>query len=246
MMARSAQADLKILEQKLGYSFQNQALLIEALTHTSAMRPNKRENYQRLEFLGDRVLGLVIAEALFKLYPGASEGELSRRFSNLVCKDACVQVALDWGADAFLRLGAGEKLANEATRSSVMSDIAESIIGAVFMESGYEAARVLIESAWKKKLAAPGRPLRDAKTALQEWAQAQGLPTPTYEQISRTGPDHAPEFVIAVKVDGFAPMEAIGTTKRTGEQASAEAFLKREGIGRAMRVMNVKHAMGES
>ncbi|WP_034992522.1 ribonuclease III [Beijerinckia mobilis] len=221
--------DLGPLEQRIGHCFAMRDLLATALTHVSVTVGARRETYQRLEFLGDRVLGLVIAEMLYATFPDAEEGELSRRLADLVRKESCAEVALEWGVGPFVRLGDSERQIG-TTKKAILGDICESIIGAVFLDAGYDAARQVISTAFEARMRSPRRPLRDAKTVLQEWAQSRGHATPLYREISRCGPDHAPEFTIAVCVPGFAEVQAKGLSKRLAEQAAAAHFIEREGI----------------
>jgi ribonuclease-3 len=226
-MARHA--DLCGLEARIGHRFDDATLLVTALTHVSAVSGQKQPTYQRLEFLGDRVLGLVVSEMLYAAFVEAEEGELSRRLADLVRKESCAEVAREWGIEAHIRLGDSERSAG-AVKTAILGDACESIIGAVFLDAGYLAAREVVVRAFEPRMRAPRRPLRDAKTALQEWAQARGLPTPSYRELSRRGPDHAPEFTIAVEVEGFPVAEANGGSKRLAEQAAAGAFIARQGI----------------
>ncbi|MCL2384824.1 MAG: ribonuclease III [Alphaproteobacteria bacterium] len=226
-MARLA-PDLRTLEERIGHLFFNGKLLAAALTHVSAAGPN-RESYQRLEFLGDRVLGLVVAEMLYKAFPQADEGELSRRLAALVRKESCAEAAQAWGLEAYVRLGDIEKQSS-AVNPTILGDVCESIIGAVFLDGGYEAAKSVITMAFKDRMHQPAYPLRDPKTLLQEWAQSRGLPAPLYRETARSGPDHAPEFTIRVEVSGYPQAEAKGLAKRLAEQAAAAAFIAREGI----------------
>jgi ribonuclease III len=221
---------VKELEARIGHVFTNRSLIAAALTHVSAAAGGKRETYQRLEFLGDRVLGLVIAEVLFESFPEANEGELSRRLASLVRKESCAEVALAWEVDSVIRLGESENPAT-AAKATILGDVCESIIGAIFLDAGYEAAKAVVTGAFTAHMRAPGRPSRDAKTALQEWAQARGLPPPFYRETARSGPDHAPEFTISVEVPGYPAAEAKGFAKRLAEQAAAAAFIARERIG---------------
>lgn len=221
--------DLSRLEGKLGHVFADRALLETALTHMSA-EGTRRGSYQRLEFLGDRVLGLSIADMLFARYPEAEEGDMSRRLADLVRKETCAEVAIAWELGSFLRLGDGEILGGARKNKAILADACESIIGAVFIDGGYAAARGLVERAFGERLLKPARPLRDAKTALQEWAQGRGYQTPTYSERGRSGPDHAPLFRVAARIAGLADAEAEGPSKRLAEQAAAEAFLRREGL----------------
>ena len=221
--------DLSRLEATLGHSFSNRALLSTALTHIIA-EATRVGSYQRLEFLGDRVLGLCVADMLFKRYPQAEEGDMSRRLADLVRKETCAEVAQGWNLGAFMKLGEGEILAGARKNKAILADACESVIGAVFLDGGYEVARALVERALGERLEKPVKPLRDAKTALQEWAQGRGYPTPTYTERGRSGPDHAPRFLIAARITGLADAEAEGPSKRLAEQAAAEAFLRREGL----------------
>ena len=185
--------NLDELLKKLDYSFEKPELLDEALTHVSAPQAGG-QSYQRLEFLGDRVLGLAIAELLFRTFPGAPEGELSRRLAELVRRESCAEIATAWDVGPYLKLGAGEAHAGERRNQTILADVCEAIIGAVFIDGGYVAARDLVERAFQELVEAPRRPLRDPKSALQEWAQGRGLPPPTYSVVEQIGPDHAPKF----------------------------------------------------
>ncbi|MBD2750425.1 ribonuclease III [Microvirga sp. BT688] len=221
--------NLDELLSKLGYRFENPALLDEALTHVSAPKADG-QSYQRLEFLGDRVLGLAIADLLYRTFPGAPEGELSRRLAELVRRESCAEIAIAWDVGPYLKLGAGEAHAGERRNQTILADVCEAIIGAAFMDGGYEAARGVIERAFQPLLEAPRRPLRDPKSALQEWAQGRGLPPPTYSIVEQTGPDHAPRFRVMVKVKGAETEFGLGTSKRIAEQAAARSLLLREGV----------------
>ncbi|MCG7393965.1 ribonuclease III [Microvirga sp. ACRRW] len=214
---------------RLDYRFQKPELLDEALTHVSAPRSSGK-SYQRLEFLGDRVLGLAISEILYKTFPGAPEGELSRRLAELVRRESCAEIAIAWDVGPFLKLGAGEAHSGERRNQTILADVCEAIIGAVFLDGGYEPARDLVERAFKAMIEAPRRALRDPKSALQEWAQGRGLPPPTYTVAEQTGPDHAPKFRVMVKVKGRDTEFGNGTSKRIAEQAAARSLLLREGV----------------
>jgi ribonuclease III len=221
--------NLDELLNKLGYHFENPALLDEALTHVSAPKADG-QSYQRLEFLGDRVLGLAIADLLYRTFPGAPEGELSRRLAELVRRESCAEIAIAWDIGPYLKLGAGEAHAGERRNQTILADVCEAIIGAAFLDGGYEAARGVVERAFQPLLEAPRRPLRDPKSALQEWAQGRGLPPPTYSIAEQTGPDHAPKFRVMVKVKGAETEFGLGTSKRIAEQAAARSLLLREGV----------------
>ena len=223
---------IEALEARIGHCFANKGLIARGLTHVSALHHDlgRVESYQRLEFLGDRVLGLAVSDMLYLAFPDAEEGELSRRLADLVRKESCAEVALEWDISDHVRLGEGEAQSGGASKSAILADICESIIGAVFLDGGYDAARAVVAGAWSQRMTTPRRPLRDAKTALQEWAQGRGLPTPTYREIARSGPAHAPHFQMSVTVAGHAEAQAAGASKRVAEQAAAEVFLDREGL----------------
>jgi ribonuclease-3 len=219
------------IEARIGYSFTDAALLASALTHVSALKsPNDRKaSYQRLEFLGDHVLGLVVSDMLFRAFPNGDEGELSKRLADLVRRETCADVARALGLDEGIKLGAVGG-AGERLRKSVLGDICEAVIGAVFVDGGYPAAAAFIERAWGGRLRKPMRALRDPKTVLQEWAQGRGLPTPVYREVERTGPHHEPRFRIEVILPGLDPAEGMGSSKRAAEKAAASALLAREGV----------------
>ena len=223
----------KVVEEQIGHVFADSALLTTALTHVSALKdPNDRAaSYQRLEFLGDHVLGLVVSDMLFRTFPRADEGELSKRLSDLVRRETCADVAKTMGLHEAIKLGAvGAGDASERLRKSVLGDICEAVIGAVYLDGGYPAAVKMIERAWGERMRKPMRALRDPKTVLQEWAQGKGLPTPTYREVERTGPHHDPQFRVTVELPGMDNAEGVGGTKRAAEKAAALALLKREGV----------------
>jgi ribonuclease III len=223
----------KAVEEQIGHVFADSALLTTALTHVSALKnPSDRwGSYQRLEFLGDHVLGLAVSDMLFRTYPNADEGELSKRLSDLVRRETCADVAKTMGLLDAIKLGAvGAGDASDRLRRSVLGDICEAVIGAVYLDGGYEAAQKMIERAWADRLRKPMRALRDPKTVLQEWAQGKGLPTPTYREVERTGPHHDPQFRVTVELPGMESAEGQGSTKRAAEKAAALSLLKREGV----------------
>lgn len=221
-----------ILEQRLGIAFSNKGLLDQALTHTSALSPNKRiaQSYQRLEFLGDRVLGLVIVDMLISSFAKADEGELSIRLNALVRRETCAAVANDLGVSDFIRLGESEARAGGAKKQAILADICESLVGAIYLDQGLAAAQQFVVKHWGTRLSTNVRAVRDAKTALQEWMQAQAKPAPQYIEQSRTGPDHAPLFVIRAELEGLAPETAEGTSKKVAEHRAAEKILLREKV----------------
>jgi ribonuclease-3 len=229
----------KELEARIGHEFAQASLLDSALTHISALSGKSRaESYQRLEFLGDHVLGLVVSDMLFRAFPKADEGELSRRLADLVRRETCADVARSVDLGVAIKLGASEANAGGRRRLAILADVCEALIGAVFLDGGYPAAAAMIERLWGERMRAPARPLRDPKTVLQEWAQARGLPTPSYREVARTGPHHDPEFRISVALPALEPAEGVGRSKRAAEQAAAAALLAREGVESTIEVAN--------
>jgi ribonuclease-3 len=220
------------LEDRISYRFTDPALLDSALSHISALKGarNRGGSYQRLEFLGDHVLGLVISDMLFRAFPRADEGELSRRLADLVRKETCAEIARAIDLGAAVRLGASEANAGARSRPAILADVCEALIGAVYLDGGFVAAEALIARLWQARMKTKAEPLRDPKTVLQEWAQGRGLPTPAYREIARSGPDHDPQFRVAVQLPHLAPAEGSGRSKRAAEQAAAAAMMKREGV----------------
>jgi ribonuclease-3 len=220
------------LQARLGYRFADLDMLERALTHSSAISPGKRieRSYQRLEFLGDRVLGLVVADMLYQRYPSSNEGELSRSLNTLVRKETCADIArqLDLGSEMIL--GDSEARSGGADKDAILGDITEAIIGAIYLDGGLEPARAFIEQHFEDYLADGQANRADAKTTLQEWAQARGLEPPHYALVERTGPDHAPQFTIRVELTGFDPIDAMGPSKKIAEHRVAELFLVRQNL----------------
>lgn len=224
--------DRAALEERIGYKFADKPLLERALTHISALAggATRANSYQRLEFLGDHVLGLVISDMLFHAFPKANEGELSRRLADLVRKETCAEVARAMDLGPALKLGNSESHAGGRLRATILADACEALVGAVFIDGGYDAAEALVEKFWKERMLKPLRPLRDPKTILQEWAQGRGLPAPAYKELARTGPHHDPEFRVAVTLPDRPQAEGLGSSKRAAEQSAAAALLTRIGI----------------
>ncbi|HLW92883.1 MAG TPA: ribonuclease III [Roseiarcus sp.] len=231
-MAKRARVSFAELEARLDYRFKDASLAERALTHLSATpaAASRLASYQRLEFLGDRVLGLAVADMLYAAFPEAGEGELSIRLAALVRREACAEVAAEWGVGPHLRLGAGEAQGGGRKKTAILADACESLIAAVFLDGGFAAAQALIERAWTARMRSSAAPERDAKTALQEWAQARGLAAPSYDEIERSGPDHAPKFTVRVQLEGFESEIGAASSKRAAEQAAARAFMARRDV----------------
>ena len=220
------------LQFRLGYRFADPDLLNRALTHSSAVSPAKRieRSYQRLEFLGDRVLGLVVADMLYRRYPKANEGELSRTLNTLVRKETCAIIArtLDLGKE--MNLGESEARTGGSEKEAILGDVTEAVIGAIYCDGGLGKAYEFIERMFEEFLADGQANKADAKTTLQEWAQARGLEPPSYTLVERTGPDHAPEFTIAVALGNFEQLSATGPSKKIAEHKAAEMFLIKQQV----------------
>ncbi|WP_299502041.1 ribonuclease III [uncultured Roseobacter sp.] len=217
-------AELRSFQDRLGHRFTRPELLAQAVTHASMSSANRDDN-QRLEFLGDRVLGLVMAEALLSLDKSATEGQLAPRFNALVRKETCADVAREIDLGAVLRLGRSEMLSGGRRKQALLGDGIEAVIAAVYMDAGFEVARALILRLWGTRVHEVEEDARDAKTALQEWAQARGLSPPAYVEVARTGPDHAPVFTIAAELETGQSQKATAGSKRQAEQAAAGNLL---------------------
>ncbi len=221
----------KGLETALGYHFRSREVLDRALTHASTRTELVRdEDNERLEFLGDRVLGLAVAELLIERDPKATEGALARRFNRLVRREACARVGRAVGLGSVLLLSVAEDDSGGRDKDTILGDATEALLAAIFLEAGYGVVRDVVRRLWAPLLDGLPDTVADAKSMLQEWAQGQGLPLPNYVEIAREGPDHAPQFTTEVRIDGKKPARGIGTNKRAAEQAAASAVLVREGV----------------
>lgn len=221
--------EVSAIETLIGYEFSEKARLDRALTHASA-RSAKEGNYERLEFLGDRVLGLCVAEMLFKTFKTASEGELSVRLNQLVSAESCASIADEMALHRFIRTGSDVKRLTGKAMLNVRADVVESLIAVIYLDSGLEAARGFILKYWESRANRNNADRRDAKTELQEWAHAKFATTPTYRVDERSGPDHDPRFTVTVIIPGTAPETGIDRSKRAAEQVAATKLLEREGV----------------
>jgi ribonuclease-3 len=217
-------ADLAAFCDRLGHRFERPDLLVTALTHPSIGSATRADN-QRLEFLGDRVLGLVLAEALFEADKGATEGQLAPRFNALVRKETCADVARELDLGIVLKLGRSEMKSGGRRKEALLGDAMEAVIAAVYCDAGFAAARALVLRLWGERVAHARAVGQDAKTALQEWAQARGEPPPDYVELAREGPDHAPLFTIEVRLADGRSAQARAGSKRQAEHAAAAALL---------------------
>jgi len=223
------QTPAEALAAILDHRFAHPDLLTEALTHPSAggRRRGAKRGYERLEFLGDRVLGVIIAELLFIRFPNETEGDLTRRHTGLVRGAALTQVAREAGLGAHIILSAGEAAAGARANASVLADVCEAVIAALYLDGGIAAARRFVERWWQPQLVALGAaPPSDPKTALQEWAQSKGRPLPSYKTVATEGPAHKRVFTVTVSVDGLEPATAKGSSKRAAEVAAAALALQ--------------------
>jgi ribonuclease-3 len=219
---------IRFFEQRLGYEFTDVSLLIEALTHSSIASESRKDN-QRLEFLGDRVLGLVMAEALLEIDQFASEGTLAPRFNALVRKEACAEVARHIDLGGVLKIGRSEMLSGGRRKDALLGDGMEAVIAAIYKDGGFEVAKRTITELWGDRIKNVKGDARDAKTMLQEWAQARGQNPPKYEIMSQSGPDHAPEFLVKVLLDSGETADATAGSKRQAEQMAAKSLLQTMG-----------------
>lgn len=223
-------ADLAAFAARIGHDFTRPELLLRAVTHASIATPTRPDN-QRLEFLGDRVLGLVMAEALLAADKGATEGQLAPRFNALVRKETCADVARGVGLGDVLKLGRSEMMSGGRRKEALLGDALEAVIAAVYLDAGFEAARALVLGLWGERIGEVEADARDAKTALQEWAQARGQEPPVYKELKREGPDHAPLFTVEVRLASGEAEVAKAGAKRQAEQAAAKALLARMEAG---------------
>jgi ribonuclease-3 len=241
----ATEAPTEDIERLLGHSFARPELLAEALTHPSASalphrsatkghRRNRAASpraagrgYERLEFLGDRVLGLVISDLLWRRFMTEPEGDLTRRLTHLVRRDPLARVAASIGLDRFLRLSPSEMAAGAARNPGILADACEAVIAAIYLDGGFAAAFAFIERFWEPLIAEMDGPPSDPKTTLQEWAQGRGLPLPDYQLTATSGPDHALRFTVAARVSGFEEATATASSKRAAETAAAAALLER-------------------
>lgn len=218
-------ADLRAFSARIGHEFARPELLLRALTHASISTPTRPDN-QRLEFLGDRVLGLVMAGALLAADKGATEGQLAPRFNALVRKETCAAVAAAIGLGEVLKLGRSEMMSGGRRKEALLGDAMEALIAAVYLDAGFEAAQAMVLRLWGQRIGTVAEDARDAKTALQEWAQARAMP-PAYVETGREGPDHQPVFTVEVRLASGLVASARAGSKRLAEQAAAKTLLAR-------------------
>ncbi len=216
------------LADRLGHRFDDPALLAEALTHSSldGGRKKKRSpDNDRLEFLGDRVLGVVVADHLLRTFPDADAGALARRYNSLVRRETLARIARGLDLGAFLRMSRSEEDSGGRNKTAILADACEAVIAAIYLDGGLDAASAFIMRHWEPLVGRDGQARKDPKTALQEWAHARGAHPPMYEEVERSGPAHDPHFVIQASLEGWPPARGEGSSKRRAQQAAAEALL---------------------
>lgn len=218
------------LEDRVGYKFKNSALIKQALTHASVTPEIGERDNERLEFLGDRVLALLAADALMGAYPDVDEGGLATRLNALVRRETCASIAQDIGLGPFLILADSEARAGGREKMAILADGCEALMGALYLDGGLSAAGCFFDANWSARIEDLTTPPQDAKTALQEWSQGQGLPAPGYRVIERYGPDHKPEFTVEVSLPNLAASVGRGASKKVAEREAALAMLVREGV----------------
>lgn len=216
-------AALKKLQEKIGYDFHETKLLEAALTHSST---GSHTNYERLEFLGDRVLGLVMAETVYAMFPRESEGDLAKRHAALVQGAMLAELARHIDLGAALQISEAERIGGGTENENILADGLEALIGAIYLDSGLAPCQKFIKGLWGERVKTMKDPPQDSKTALQEWAQARGFPLPSYEVVKREGPDHAPVFHVEVAVGQWPPQKAIGSSIRAAEKEAAQLLLE--------------------
>lgn len=222
--ARGLPSGLAALAERLGHEFAEPELLVEALTHSSR---GGRRSYERLEFLGDRVIGLLVAERLLLHFPSEPEGALAKRHAMLVRGETLAQVAQALGLGPLIKVSPGEAETGGQKNPAILADVCEATLGALYLDGGLEAVRRILLPIVDPLIEAATEPPQDNKTRLQEWAQGRGLPLPRYQSIGRAGPDHEPRFTVSVEVEGLEPAQGEGRSKRVAEQEAAGALLAR-------------------
>ncbi|MEO1040986.1 MAG: ribonuclease III [Pseudomonadota bacterium] len=227
-MARR-KASLSSVEAAVGHVFKDQDLLSRAMTHSSVSADTGRD-LERLEFLGDRVLGLLTAEELWRRYPYMAEGDLAPRLNQLVRKETCADAARHFGLGPALRMSSGEENNGGRDRDAILGDACEALLGALYIDGGLPAAKSAYDLYWGERFDAIACQHKDPKTELQEWAQAEGYGTPVYQDVARDGPDHAPTFTVEVKAGKLLSEQGKGSSKRDAQAAAALKLLKREGV----------------
>lgn len=222
---------ITFIKQHVGHHFKDASLLERALTHSSlSSKGNGVRDLERLEFLGDRVLGLLVAEALWRGFPEMEEGDLAPRLNALVRKETCAKAAKSFQLDQLMRMSPYEEEAGGREKKAILGDVCEAFLGALYIDGGLEAARLAFDHFWSPNLEKLASRYRDAKTALQEWSQERKLGVPQYKELERDGPAHQPSFTVEVSLTGFKSLKASGSSKRKAQMKAATEFLIREKV----------------
>ncbi len=216
-------AEIAQLEKIIGHEFKDKKLLETALTHSST---GTRHNYERLEFLGDRVLGLVVSETLYQKFPKEPEGHLAKRLAALVQGSFLAQISREIDLGPYIMFSDAEAASGGPENENILADVFESVIGALYLDSNYETCRNLIQKLWGDRFDILKKPPQHPKTKLQEWAQSKNLPLPHYKIVGQSGPDHAPVFELSLTVDGFSDIIAHGPSRQEAEKRAAQAFIE--------------------
>ncbi|MFK7840446.1 MAG: ribonuclease III [Bdellovibrionales bacterium] len=215
---------LTALQEQINYTFQNLNLLEIAFTHSST---GAKHNYERLEFLGDRVLGLTVSETLYKKFPNEPEGHLAKRLSALVQGSFLAQIAREMELGQYIVFSDSESASGGADNDNILADVFESMIGALYLDSNYETCRDLICKLWGDRFDTMKKPPQHPKTRLQEWAQSKNLHLPRYEIAAQSGPDHAPVFDISLKIEGYESVTVQGPSRQEAEKRAAQTFIEK-------------------
>jgi ribonuclease-3 len=216
----------KDLQDKIDYHFRSTQYIERALTHASVHHAMAGKDYERLEFLGDRVVNLIVADLLFHEFADEKEGALAKRYTALVRTETLADMARTTGLNNFVQLSDNERQAGGCDNDNILADIMEAMTAAIYLDGGYDAAKVFLKNSLGERIHNMAEPPRDPKTTLQEWSQAHNLGLPEYRVIGQSGPDHAPEFIIEVSIEGYTPQQGASTSKKRAEKLAAEKMLE--------------------
>lgn len=216
-------SNLDALQQQIDHTFKDSALLETAMTHSST---GAKSNYERLEFLGDRVLGLAVSETLYAKFPDEPEGHLAKRLSALVQGTFLAQISREMEMGQYIIFSDAESASGGAENDNILADVFESMIGALYLDTNYETCRALIQKLWGDHFDSMKKPPQHPKTRLQEWAQSQNLPLPHYKISDQSGPDHAPVFDISLTVKGYEEITVKGASRQEAEKLAASSFIE--------------------
>ena len=214
------------VERIIGYEFKNKALLELALTHASTATG---KTYERLEFLGDRVLGMAVADTLYNKFPDEPEGDLARRLSALVQGETLAQIARQYELGEYIQLSEAERNSGGADNDHILADVVEAILGALYLDADYQTCQHVVSHLWGERFYKMTQPPQHPKTRVQEWVQSKALGLPIYEIVGQSGPDHAPVFEVRLSVEGYEAATAYGRSRQEAEKKAANRFMKDKG-----------------